>query len=91
MILNFIERGGRPRKTNTILKEDNKVGGQKLLDFKTYNKAEVIKIVWYWWKERQIGMEQKRESKNMPKILSADLWQRSKGNIMEQNLLHKWC
>ena len=47
MILNFIERGGRPRKTNTILKEDNKVGGQKLLDFKTYNKAEVIKIVWY--------------------------------------------
>ena len=40
----FIRRGKRPRRVNTILKE-NKVGGKMLSYFKVYWKDEIIKIV----------------------------------------------
>ena len=38
-------------KDNTILKKDGKLA---VLGFKTYCKSKVIKIVWYWWKNKQI-------------------------------------
>lgn len=42
------------RIVNSILKEKNNVRGLPLHDCKTYSKAQVIKIVWHWWKSRQI-------------------------------------
>lgn len=38
--------GKRSPKTKTILVEKNKVGGLTILNFKTYCKTIVIKIVW---------------------------------------------
>lgn len=46
LILKFIWRDQRSKIANAILKEKNKE--LALLDFKTYCKATVITIVWYW-------------------------------------------
>ena len=48
LILNFTEKGKKLSIVNATLKEKNKVGGLTLPDFKTYYKATIIKIVWYW-------------------------------------------
>lgn len=43
----------RPRIANMILrKKKNNVGWLTLHYFKTYNKATIITIMWYWWRIR---------------------------------------
>ena len=76
LIFKFVWRSKRPRIANTILKE-NRVGGLTLPDIKTYYKAMVILIMWYW---------QRTDKENRQRVQ----WKRIKSPEIDPHKYNNW-
>ena len=69
-ILKGVWKHKRPRIAKDILRKKNGAGGIRLLDFTLYYKASLIKILWYWHKDRtHRSVEQDRKPRIKPRHL----------------------
>ena len=54
IIIKFIWNHQRPKTAQSVIREENKAQSITLSGFRQYYKATIIKIVWYWHKNRRI-------------------------------------